>query len=146
VIYLLSRWRMHKFRRMLALCRRGVLVVTDRYPQAEVAGFHFDGQGLEATAGDGWWVRWLAARERRCYAWMARHVPMLVIRLDVDVATAHARKPDHARAVLQRKIEVLPQLHYNGARILALDAGAPADQVLERALSEVRALLSAAPV
>ena len=30
VVYLLSRWRAHKFRRVLALSRRGVLVVTDR--------------------------------------------------------------------------------------------------------------------
>src|SRR3546814_6781478 len=38
VIHLLSRWRRHKFRRMLALNRRGVVVITDRYPQAEVPG------------------------------------------------------------------------------------------------------------
>jgi hypothetical protein len=49
VIYVLSQWRAHKFRRMLKLGRCGAVVITDRYPQAEVPGFHFDGPGLGAV-------------------------------------------------------------------------------------------------
>src|SRR3546814_16894261 len=94
VIHLLSRWRRHKFRRMLALNRRGVVVITDRYPQAEVPGFYFDGPGLTVTAASKGLVRWLATRELRLYQRMASQVPALLIRLNIDADTAHARKPD----------------------------------------------------
>jgi hypothetical protein len=145
VIALLSRWREHKFRRMLALCRRGVLVVTDRYPQAEHPGFRFDGPGLVTPDGAGWLVRRLAADERRRYAWMAVHVPALLIRLDVDLATARARKPDHAVDALAQKLAVLPTLRFNGAEILALDGRAPLAGVIDAALAAVRARLPRAP-
>lgn len=139
VIYLLSRWRVHKFRRMLALCRRGVLVVADRFPQAEVPGFRFDGPQLAKTEGGNWWVRRLREHERKLYTWMAANVPMLVIRLNVDAETAHARKPDHALAALREKIAVIPHLHFNGARILDLDARDEAGAILDASLRAVRA-------
>ena len=46
IVYLLSRWRHRKFRQMLALQRTGAVIIADRYPQAEVAGFYFDGPGI----------------------------------------------------------------------------------------------------
>ena len=108
VIYLLSRWRAHKFRRMLDRTRAGVLVITDRYPQVETPGFYFDGAGLGAVQTSGWLANRLVKSERRLYASMASHVPELVIRLTVDAATAHARKPDHRLEILHEKVAVLP--------------------------------------
>jgi len=134
VIHLLSRWRYHKFRRVLVLSRRGVRVITDRYPQAEVPGFYFDGPGLVAAGSTSRCVRWLAARELRLYQRMASHVPALLIRLNIDAETAHARKPDHKRAMLHDKVTVIPTLHFNGARILDLDGRDPYPQVLQAAL------------
>ena len=136
VMYLLSLWRVLQFRRILALSRRGVVVITDRYPQAEVPGFNYDGPGLPGTQGS-WLVRWLAVRELNLYRWMASHVPALVIRLNVDVDTALARKPDHKLAEIEDKIAVAPRLRFNGASILDLDASAPYPQVLEAALRAV---------
>lgn len=133
VIYLLSQWRAHKFRRMLKLSRRGVIVIVDRYPQAEVPGFHFDGPGLGAVTLDGWFSRTLARREQRLYEWMASHVPALVIRLNIDADTAQLRKPDHRRSVLRDKVAIIPGLHFNGAQILDLDGCDPYQQVLEAA-------------
>jgi len=141
VIYLLSRWRAHKFRRMLAMCRRGVLVVTDRYPQAEIPGFRFDGPQLAKTSGGNGWVRSLRVREKKLYEWMAASAPMLVIRLNVDAETAHARKPDHPLEILREKIAAWPNLRFNGARILDLDARDAADAILDASLREIRALL-----
>ncbi|MEH6637484.1 MAG: hypothetical protein V7700_18345 [Halioglobus sp.] len=135
VIFILSHWRAHKFRRMLRLTRRGVLVVTDRYPQAEVPGFYFDGAGLGAVNAETWLGRKLAAREMRLYQWMARHVPALVIRLNIDADTAHLRKPDHKLSMLQDKVAIIPNLHFNGARILDLDGRDPYEGVLAAALS-----------
>lgn len=141
VIYLLSLWRAHKFRRMLAQCRRGILIITDRYPQAEAPGFHFDGPGLGLVRSDNWLVRKLAARELRLYQWMASHVPALVIRLNIDADTAHARKPDHKLAMLRDKVAVIPELHFNGARILDLDGRDPYAQVLDAALNAISAAI-----
>jgi len=140
-IYLLSLWRAHKFRRMLALSRCGAMVITDRYPQAEVPGFYFDGPGLGAMNVGGWLARKLAARELRLYQWMASHVPALVIRLNIDADTALARKPDHKPSMLRDKVAVIPTLHFNGARILDLDGCDPYAQVRDAALNAIDAAI-----
>jgi hypothetical protein len=140
-IYLLSRWRAHKFRRMLALAGRGVLVVTDRYPQVEKAGFNFDGPQLAKTDGGNWWVRRLRASERKLYVWMAASIPALIIRLNVDAETAHARKPDHKLSSLREKIAGWPHLTFNGAPILDLDARDEASAVLSSSLRAIHAAL-----
>lgn len=142
VIYLLSHWRTHKFRRMLRYSRRGVVVITDRYPQAEVPGFYFDGAGLGAVNAESWLGRRLRASEQRLYRWMASHVPVLVIRLNIDADTAHLRKPDHKLSMLRDKVAVIPQLNFNGANILDLDGRDPYEQVLEAALSAVRTAIA----
>lgn len=144
VIYLLSQWRAHKFRRMLRHGRRNVIVVCDRFPQAEVPGFYFDGPGLAGLHPTGWLARKLAARELRLYQWMACHVPALVIRLNIDAETAHARKPDHKLPMLRAKTSVIPTLHFNGARILDLDGRDPYAQVLDAALQNSAAALGIA--
>ena len=99
VIFLLSLWRVHKFRRVLKLANRGVLVITDRYPQAEVPGFYFDGTGLNDNNAQTWLARQLLKGEKRLYTWMASHRPTLLIRLNIDAETANARKPDHKLAM-----------------------------------------------
>ncbi|MDG2004449.1 MAG: nucleoside triphosphate hydrolase [Novosphingobium sp.] len=145
VIYLLSRWRRHKFKRMVALARRGVIVIADRYPQAEVPGFYFDGTGLTATEDTRGIVRWLAAREFRLYRKMASHLPALLIRLNIDAETAHARKPDHKLSMLQKKVSVIPTLNFNGAQILDLDGRTAYPQVLEAALTRAYSAIGATP-
>ena len=129
---------------LLRLSRRGVVVITDRYPQAEVPGFHFDGPGLGAVNAESWLGRKLAARGLRLYQWMASHVPTLLIRLNIDADTAHIRKPDHKLSILRDKVTIIPGLHFNGARILDLDGRDPYDHVLSAALVAARAELIAA--
>jgi len=141
VIFLLSLWRAHKFRRMLALCRDGKVVITDRYPQAQTPGFYFDGPGLGAVNAQSWLARKLAAREQRLYQWMADHVPALVIRINIDADTAHSRKPDHKLAMLRDKVNVIPTLHFNDAHILELDGRDAYAQVLDAALAAISATL-----
>lgn len=137
VVFLLSCWRAHKFRRVQALARRGVLVITDRWPQAAVPGFRFDGPQLAKTTGGSALVRWLRRREQRLYDRMAAQPPRLVIRLNVDAETAHARKPDHALAMLREKTAMWPQLTFPGAPILDLDGREPADLVYQQALQAI---------
>lgn len=142
VIYLLSCWRAYKFRKMLAKSKQGQLLITDRYPQDEVAGFRFDGPQLAKTTGGNWWVSALRGRERRLYQWMASYPPLLLIRLDIDAEIAHARKPDHKLSALREKVAVIPHLTFNGAHILDLNGQEPADKILEDSLNAIRAALS----
>jgi len=139
VMYILSIWRAAQLRRVMRLSRRGVQVITDRYPQAEIPGFHYDGPGLTVNRGDSWLVRKLAARELKMYTWMAEQKPTLVIRLNIDADTAYARKPDHDIAELRDKIAVIPRLNFNGARIQDIDTTIPYPQVLEQALQAINA-------
>jgi thymidylate kinase len=142
VIFLLSYWRAYKFRRMLAKSQQGHLLITDRYPQAEVAGFRFDGPQLAKTVGGNGWVRALRKHEQKLYRWMASYQPLLLIRLDIDEQTAHSRKPDHKISVLREKITVIPHLTFNGAKILDLDGREPASEILDESLRAIRASLS----
>ncbi|MEN2787221.1 nucleoside triphosphate hydrolase [Sphingomonas qilianensis] len=140
VIYNFSLLRRRRFLQVLALRRQGVTVITDRYPQIDMPGF-YDGPGLSAAAARSAPVAWLAARERRLYAWMASHQPTLVIRLNIDAETAHARKPEHDIELLRQKVAVTPLLRFNGAPIVDLDSRAPYAQVRQRALDAIRAAI-----
>lgn len=131
-VYWFSLRRKKRFEAMMALRRRGVLVITDRYPQIEIAGF-YDGPGLSAARAKSRFVRWLAARERQLYAEMAGHKPTLVLRLVIDAETALARKPEHSRALVEAKIAATPLLTFGGAPIAEIDA--TMDYAEERALA-----------
>jgi thymidylate kinase len=87
-------------------------------------------------------VRWPARREQAAFAWMASYRPDLVIRLNVDLDTACARKPDHRREQLQRKIVVTPRLSYNGAPIVDVDAARSLDEVSAAAEAAAARVLS----
>lgn len=141
VVFGFSLLRLRRFRRVLALRRRGVTVITDRYPQTEVAGF-YDGPGLSAARAGGPVVAWLAARERRMYDWMAGFRPDIVLRLNVDADTALRRKPDHKPDLLRAKVEATPLLRFRDARIVDIDAGARYADVRDQALVHIRWMLA----
>jgi hypothetical protein len=143
VMFGFSLWRVRALRRVTRLAQHGVVVITDRYPQAEVDGFRYDGPGLGRARSTHALVRWLAAREARLYRRMAAYRPVLVIKLGIDAATAHARKPDHAWAELTDKIAVVDRLRFNGAHIVVLDARAPYADVLDSALCAVSTAIAA---
>ncbi|MEG3122615.1 hypothetical protein [Sphingomonas sp. GB1N7] len=140
VIYGFSLLRRRRFRKVLALRQRGVTVITDRYPQIEVPGF-YDGPGLSAARAGSSAVAWLAARELAMYEWMASHRPTLVLRLNIDAETAHARKPDHEIGLLRQKVAVTPSLKFGGAQIVDLDSRAPYDEMRRRALAGILPVL-----
>jgi thymidylate kinase len=139
VMYLFSLWRVSQFRRLMQLAQRGVLVIAERYPQAEIPGFHYDGPGLTIGRTSSNFVRKLATREKKLYDWMAEQRPSLVIRLNIDAETAFARKPDHPLSELREKAEIMPRITYNGSEIADIDARMPYPQVLEAALRAIEA-------
>ncbi|KUU99246.1 hypothetical protein AWF44_25640, partial [Escherichia coli] len=117
VIYLLSCWRAYKFRKMLCKNQQGYLLITDRYPQDQIPGA-YDGTVFPPNVEGGRFVSWLASQERKAFHWMASHKPDLVIKLNVDLEVACARKPDHKRESLARKIAITPQLTFGGAQLV----------------------------
>ncbi|MBT0669764.1 hypothetical protein HT136_15455 [Novosphingobium profundi] len=142
VMYGFSRARRRRFDRVLAFRRQGIRVITDRYPQAELPG-SFDGPGLSWLRRGSPLVERLAARERRLYEDMAAYRPTLIIRLNVDVETALARKSDHTRELLEKKLAIVPTLNFAGAHIVDIDATRPYSEVLETVLALIQAVMAA---
>jgi len=141
IMHLLSLWRVAHMFMLRRQSHKGKLIIVDRYPQAEIPGFHYDGPGIIADPGHGWLLRTLAAREQKLYDWMAKYKPELIIRLDLDPETAQTRKPDHDINELRKKALIMPQLNYNGARIHDIDASAPYPQVLEEAMQAINEVI-----
>jgi len=128
--------RVLRFRRMLASRRQGFIVITDRFPQLDYPNA-IDGTALQQSAQGSSFVRWLARHERKAFEWMTSYRPDLVIRLNIDLDSACARKPDHDRIKLQRKVEIIPLLKLNGAPIVEIDSAQPLEQVLAEAREAV---------
>ena len=137
IMTIMSLWRALLMLSVIRLSRRKIRVITDRYPQAEIPGFHNDGPGMTVGRTTNGLVRYLAQRELRLYEWMAKHQPMLVIRLRIDADSAHARKPDHDLAELHEKISVMGRLKFNGARVCDIDATQPYPQMLAAVLEAI---------
>lgn len=134
--------RLLRFRRMLALRKRGFIILSDRFPQVQFPGA-YDGMLLPPSVPGNRFVTWLAGRERAAFYWMATQKPDLVIKLNVDLDVACARKPDHERESLARKIAITPKLTFEGAKIIDLDANKPLDEVLRAAEEAVTNFMQA---
>ncbi|MGY2181555.1 nucleoside triphosphate hydrolase [Pseudomonas agarici] len=137
VIFLLSVRRWRRYRKMMVLRRRGIAVVADRFPQIAVASMKIDGPGLLKVKHRNGFVRFLAGCERLLYAYMVSYRPDLVIRLNVDLETAFARKPDHRYESLALKVASVPQLEYQGAPIVDLDSRLALEEVVAQAKAAV---------
>ena len=138
IMHFLSLWRAVHLLLLRRLSRKGIQVIVDRYPQAEIPGFRYDGPGITASNTDNWLLRKLAVREQALYNWMATYKPAMVLRLNIDAETAYARKPDHDINELRDKISIMPRLNYNGASIVDIDTTVPYQQVLTTALLAIK--------
>lgn len=140
VIYAFLLRRKRRFVRMMGLRAKGYTIIADRFPQLELTRA-IDGPGLSgATAGG--LVGYLAAAERRAFVNMVAQAPDLVLRLNVSLDVAVARKPDHDYSALARKVAVVPRLRFGNAPIVELNADAPLDQVLSQARAAVSDLIA----
>ena len=72
---------------------------------------------------------------------MEGFAPDLVLRLNVDLATALARKPDHRPSSLATKIEQVPLLTFGAAPIVDLDATRPLAEVIAQAQAAIAPVL-----
>ncbi|MDF7673289.1 dTMP kinase [Acetobacteraceae bacterium ESL0709] len=137
VVFAFSLLRLERFERVKHAVEGGDLVITDRYPQNEVPG-HCDGPGLSAAKTNNPLIRLLARIERLFYKKMADFTPDLVIFLKVDAETALQRKPDHDKEALQTKIDIMPNLTFNGAPKKTIDATQPYEKVRQDVITALQ--------
>lgn len=134
--------RLLRFHRMLSYRKQGLIVLADRFPQLQIVGA-YDGPSFPENKKSNGFIKWLAGRERKAFQWMTNHKPDLVIKLNVDLDVACARKPDHKRESLARKIAITPLLKYEGAKIVDIDANRPLDEVFAAVEKAVEAFMKA---
>ena len=135
--------RLMRFRHMLACRRNGNIILTDRYPQEQIPGA-YDGTVFPANVPGSQLVSWMRKKEKKAFHWMASVKPDLVIKLNVDLDVACARKPDHRREALEKKIAITPQLTFNGAHIVNIDANKPLKEVIADAQKAVADYMASA--
>jgi hypothetical protein len=117
--------------------QRGLVIITDRYPQREMIGFN-DGPLLTRLTGV---PQWLRRFETAGYALAQRLPPDLVIKLDVLAETAARREPDMDPAVIRERIADLRRLTFGGAGVVCIDAEQPLIDVVRAVQREIWRLL-----
>ncbi|MDF7673290.1 nucleoside triphosphate hydrolase [Acetobacteraceae bacterium ESL0709] len=145
VAFVMSMRRVYRFYRMRCYHKRGFAILTDRYPQTLIPG-PMDGPALADLSFKGYFLHGLMKLENSLYNRMTKFQPDLVIRLNVDLETALARKPDHQPRKLARKISDVGRLYFGTTPILDLSATDPLDKVLAQARKAVYEVMSAYPV
>jgi hypothetical protein len=116
---------------------RGLVVITDRYPQDEIVGFN-DGPLLTRLNRV---PHWLRRFEAASYALARCLPPDLVIKLDVLTETAARREPDMDPALISERIADLRRLTFAGAGVIRIDAEQPLVDVVRAIKREVWRLL-----
>jgi thymidylate kinase len=117
--------------------QRGVVIITDRYPQNEINTFN-DGPLLARLSRV---PRWLRRFEAAVYALAQRLPPDLVIKLEVLTETAARREPDMHPAIIRERIADLQRLTFAGACIVRVDAEQALCDVIRAVKREIWRLL-----
>jgi thymidylate kinase len=127
----LAREKRRRLQRAFDARHRGMLVICDRYPQAQRPGIN-DGPLLHRWSGGGARGR-IARWEAGPYELAERFPPDLVVRLEVDQRTAERRRPGHDPDDLARRRALVAGLAFPQARYgtVEIDASQPYSQVLE---------------
>lgn len=116
---------------------RGLVVLTDRYPQNQIVGFN-DGPLLNRLAIVPGWLRRF---EDDVYALAGRLRPSLVIKLVVSPDTAAQREPEINPAVMRERIAALQRLEFTGVRIVHVNAEQPLPEMIRTIKQEIWRLL-----
>jgi thymidylate kinase len=141
VMFTASMRRVVRFTKMSFYRCMGRAILTDRYPQIVEPG-EMDGPHLTGRYLSDFGAKMLMHLEFWLYQKMAAVRPDVVLRLNVDLETAFKRKPDHRLESLEKKINVVPKLSFNGAPIIDIDSTEPLEKVLEQAREAVAAVMN----
>ena len=124
-------------RRAPRAAARGLVVVTDRYPQGQNPNYN-DGPLLHRAR---WSPGWLHRYEARTYQLAAAMPPDLVLKLDVEPETAARRETDMSPSVIAERVSAVLQLSIPGARGVRVEAERPLADVLRFVRDEVWRML-----
>jgi hypothetical protein len=141
---LLTLWAsvlaLEKRRKLLAAHRgaaRGLVVITDRYPQDRIIGFN-DGPLLDRLPRAPGVLR---SFEQRAYALCNQLPPDLVIKLEATPEVLASREPNMDPTIIKERADQLRELDFPGARVARVDATRPLVEVIAAAKREVWRLL-----
>jgi thymidylate kinase len=130
-----------KLRRMLRARNRGMIVICDRFPQAEIPGFN-DGPLLAHWGRHPWRVcRWLAEWEAQPHA-AAQAYPDLVIRLIAAPHVARQRRPEMSLEALARRVQAVQSMRFPATtRVVEINTNKPLDEIARAAKAQIWDLL-----
>lgn len=134
----LAAEKKRKLHQVMKARTRGMVVICDRWPQMQFTG-ELDGPRLQHWAGGAPWQRRLAKYELAPYELARRFPPDLVIRLDVDLDTAAARRSEDSREYLAHRIDLVRALTFEDSLFgaVTVDGTQPPDKVLTEILSVI---------
>jgi hypothetical protein len=119
-----------KLRRMIRARNRGMIVICDRFAQAQVPGFN-DGPLLAHWRKHSWRIcRALAAWEAKPYAEVALDPPDLVIKLRVSPEVALMRRPEMSLEEVRRRVWAVRSLQFPvTTKVVELNADVSLEEV-----------------
>ena len=124
---------MNKIRKMNSYRNIGGISFTDRYPQTESVGCN-DGPKVPPfteVLGDSRYIQRCKRNEEKCLSIVEHVKPDLIFRLNITAETSMRRKPEQKNIkVYQKKIDLLNDVRFKGARIIDIDAEQPREQEL----------------
>jgi hypothetical protein len=118
-----------KLRTAHRAANRGMVVITDRFPQDQIFDFN-DGPLLPHLRGI---PRWLRAFEASAYALARELRPDLVLKLVASPELIAAREPTMDPGVIRARTSSVERLTFGGAPVIAISASQPAAEVLHAA-------------
>ena len=134
---LIVRARSRTLTRIVRERTNGAIVITDRFPQAQIAGYYDGPRYGDPDAVRGLLPRLAARTEKRFYDRLGAVSPDVVLRLNVTAEIALRRKPDHAKESILKKVQATPTIFFSGAQHVDIDATRPLDDVVREARSIV---------
>ena len=117
--------KQHKIRSARRAASRGLVVLTDRYPQNEIGSFN-DGPILSRNLRA---PRWLRRFESSVYELARRTPPDLVIKLRATAEVLTSREPRMNQLHLRQLMTWLDDLEFRGARVACVDATSSLSEV-----------------
>lgn len=134
-----------KLKKAAAARGRGAVVITDRYPQMQIAGFN-DGMLLaDSDINSSRLARAISGMERYLFSYSSKVKPDLVIKLTGDPDILHGRRADElTREAIVRKQEGIRSLKFSAeSLVVEQDALRPIEQVTRAILGELGKLMIA---
>lgn len=116
---------------------RGLVVVTDRYPQNEIQEFN-DGPLLHRLLRC---PAWLRRFEASVYEMAQRARPDLLIKLQVGRETVVQREPQMVKSIIDQRIAWLNELTFSSTRVVSIDATRALEEVHRHAKREIWSIL-----